>query len=123
MYDKGLMNFPREWITTIQNKNIELELTKNKPEFVPYLKAFKAERSQIERVFGLIITKFNILQKPFKGRGDRYTRLAQIFLLATQLTNFIFKYEQITENKTSLVKENPPKKFSELLTMIGKKNP
>ena len=116
IYDKGLLNFNKNWILTISNKIGEKRFVEDLPEFVKYLQAFKSERGQIERVFGLVIGRFNILQKPFKGRGLRYERLSQIVLLSLQLTNLLFKYNQsINAKKTNMVQNNPPANFNELL--------
>ena len=117
IYDKGLLNFNKNWIVTLANKLGEAQFERELPELKSYLQAFKSERGQIERVFGLVINRFNILQKPFKGRGLRYNRLSQIVLLSLQLTNLVFKFNQSLDpqNTTNMVQKNPPADFNDLL--------
>ena len=117
LYDKGLMSVNRDWIITLPRKNEEKQFVEEFPEFEKYVKAFKRERSQIERAFGVALSKFSILNKAYRGRGKRYLRLGQIALFAAQITNLIFAYEKFENcERTSLVDLNPPRDFSELLS-------
>ena len=122
IYDKGLLNLNKPWILTIANKNVERRFLNDLPEFEPFVRAFKKERGQIERVFGVGISRWNILQKPFKGRGLRYDRIAQIFLLTLQLTNLIFKFDKSQNpTKTNLVDNSPPRSFTDILKAVDDK--
>ena len=119
IYDKGLVNLNKDWIITIANKSKEEQFLKTLPEFRGFVKAFKSERGRIERVFGVAVSRWNILQKPWKGRGLRYDRFAQIVLLILQLTNLVFKYEKsLDPSKTNLVQVEQPADFNELLKKV-----
>ena len=86
--------------------------------FRKHVKAFKSERSQIERAFGMILRKWSILAKPFRGRGKRYLRLGQIVLLGCQLTNLVFALEETQKQKSNMVNLDPPKTFSDILDRL-----
>ena len=94
-----------------------MKIANDLPEFAKHLKAFKAERSQIERTFGLVLSKFKILTVAFKGRGpDRVKRFGQIFLLACQLTNLAFEFKKSSNNNVvNMVDSNPSLNFDDLL--------
>jgi len=116
LYDKGMMHTPRPWIVALPQKKKEQDFISINPHAEPYLKAFKYRRSMIERVFGIMVTKWSILQKAYKGRGpNKYLRLGQIVLICAQLTNLVFMFEKITKNKKNMVNKNPPSNFAEML--------
>lgn len=111
------MNIRRDYILTLPKHTEEKQLSEELPEFRKHFKAFKRERSQIERVFGLVLSKFMILQAGFKGRGpNRSIRLGQIFTLACQLTNLSFEFENYPNSKNvNIVDKNPPQNYEDLL--------
>lgn len=112
---------PRDWIVALPSKKKEDEFMSRNPYATPHLKAFKYRRSMVERVFGHEIAMWNILQKPYKGRGpDKYLRLGQIFLICAQLTNLKFMFDKATKNKSNVVNNNPPKTFADVLNMFKK---
>ena len=118
LYDLGLMNLNRDYVVTLDKKKEEKAFLKMFPEFRKHVKAFKSERSQIERAFGMILKKWNILGKPFRGRGRRYTRLGQIVVLGCQLTNLCFALQEMQKKKSNMVNANPAKTFTALLNRL-----
>lgn len=118
LYDLGLRTVNRDYIITLDKKKEQDIFIKLFPEFRKHVKAFKSERSQIERAFGMILRKWRILAQPFRGRGKRYLRLGQIVLLGCQLTNLVFTYEKTLKQKKNMINTNPHKTFSALLNSL-----
>ena len=118
LYDLGLRNLNREYVVTLDKKKEQELFLELFPEFRKHVKAFKSERSQIERAFGMILRKWNILAKPFRGRGQRYIRLGQIVLLGCQLTNLVFALQEMNKQKKNMVNMNPAKTFNALLDRL-----
>ena len=118
LYDLGLLNLNRHYVVTLDKKKEQDSFLRLFPEFRKHVKAFKSERSQIERAFGMILRKWSILAKPFRGRGKRYLRLGQIVLLGCQLTNLVFALEETQKQKSNMVNLDPPKTFSDILDRL-----
>ena len=111
------MKIEKKFVLTLPEHKKEKEIVNEAPQMKPYFKAFKRERAQIEQNFGRLVNFFTILGKPFKGRGQRYTKLGQMLILGSQLINLTFEYEKSVDSQKSrsFVEANPPKNFFELL--------
>lgn len=118
MYDKGLKNLNVDFVVTLPDFKNEKTFIEKNPKYKIVVKAWKAQRSQIERVFGLVFKKFDILTSRFKGRGMRTERLGQIVLLAFILTNVWFAYENKKLGRKNLVNKNPSNSYKEYLHRI-----
>ena len=97
-------------------RKIEKEIKETFPMVAKYFKAHKFERSKIERCFGKLLTHWNILNKVFKGRGNRYKHLGNIILVTAQLENLMYSYEKKLdkESKSTFV-DKTPLTFAEIL--------
>ena len=90
---------------TLPNFNNERAFLNKFPHLKKKVQNWKKTRSEIERVFGIVLAKFQILSLPFKGRGMSITRLGQIITLAMMLTNMTLEYERKNSQRIKLVEK------------------
>ena len=102
-YDGALKNANIDFVRTLPSKKEVQDFIKDFPQYKNMIMVWKSQRATIERVFGIVVNKWQILKNVFRGRGDySIERLNEIIILGMQLTNISYRFEEKYYGRTHL---------------------